>query len=122
MKTIIGVESFDEVMKRSTERAAKLGRGEAARAERRVSFETAEDLVAYLTPQRLRLIRAVREQPLSISALALSLKRDRGAVSRDVRALRTAGLVRVKKAVNPGHGAIQLVQARAKTMTVRAII
>lgn len=122
MKTIIGVESFDEVMNRSADRAAKLGRGEIVRAERRVTFETAEDLVAYLTPQRLRLIRMVRERPLSISALAASLERDRGAVSRDVRALRTAGLIRVKKAVNPGHGAVQLVQARAKTLEVRATI
>ncbi len=122
MKTVIGVESFDEVMNRSVDRAAKLGRGEPVRAERRVTFESAEDLVAYLTPQRLRLIRKVRERPLSISALAASLERDRGAVSRDVRALRTAGLVRVKKAVNPGHGAVQLVQARAKTLQVRATI
>lgn len=122
MKTIIGVESFEKVMNRSAERAAKLGRGEAVPAERRVSFETAEDLVAYLTPQRLRLIRMVRERPLSISALAASLDRDRGAVSRDVRALRTAGLIKVKKAVNPGHGAVQLVQARATSLELRATI
>ena len=122
MKTTIVVENFEEVMNRSADRAAKLGRGEPLRAERRVSFETAEDLVAYLTPQRLRLIRAVRERPLSISALAASLKRDRAAVSRDVQALRTAGLVRVKRAVNPGHGAVQLVQARAKSLQVRATI
>ena len=122
MKTRIGVESFDEVLKRSADRAAKLGSGEVVRAERRVTFETAEDLVAYLTPQRLRLIRMVRERPLSISALAASLERDRAAVSRDVRALRTAGLVRVRKAANPGHGAVQLVQARAKTLEVRATI
>ena len=122
MRTIIGVKNFDEVMNRSAERAAKLGSGKNVRAERRVTFETAEDLVAYLTPQRLRLIRMVREAPLSISALAASLERDRGAVSRDVRALRTAGLVRVKKAVNPGHGAVQLVQARAKTLELRATI
>ena len=122
MRTIIGVKNFDEVMNRSAERAAKLGSGKNVRAERRVTFETAEDLVAYLTPQRLRLIRMVREAPLSISALAASLERDRGAVSRDVRALRTAGLVRVKKAVNPGHGAVQLVQPRAKTLELRATI
>jgi len=122
MKTIIGVESLDEVMNRSADRSAKLSRGEAVRAERRVTFETAEDLIAYLTPQRLRLIRMVRERPLSISALAASLERDRGAVSRDVRALRTAGLIRVKRGINPGHGSVQLVQARAKTLEVRATI
>ena len=122
MRTMIGVDRFDEVMNHSLDRAAKLSGGEAIRTERRVTFETAEDLIAYLTPQRLRLIRMVREQPLSISALAASLERDRGAVSRDVRALRTAGLLKVKRAINPGHGAVQLVQARAKTLEVRAII
>ena len=122
MKTVIGVESFDEVTNRSLDRADKLSREESVRAERRVTFETAEDMIAYLTPQRLRLIRMVRERPLSISALAISLQRDRGAVTRDVQALRTAGLLRVKKAVNPGHGAVQLVQARAKTLEVRATI
>ena len=109
MKTPIGVEGFDEVMNGSVDRAAKLDRGEAVSAERCVMFETAEDLVGYLTPQRLRLIRMVRERPLSISALAASLERDRGAVSRDVRALRMAGLIRVKMVVNPGHGKVHLV-------------
>ena len=122
MKTVIGVESFDDVTDRSLVHAHKLSLGESVRAERRVTFETAEDMIAYLTPQRLRLIRMVREQPLSISALATSLRRDRGAVTRDVKALRTAGLLRVKKAVNPGHGTVQLVQARAKTLEVRATI
>ena len=122
MKTVMGVESFDEVMHRALSRAEKVDQGATVRAERRVTFETAEDLLAYLTPQRLRLIRMVRENPLSISALATSLQRERGAVTRDVKALRTAGLLRVKRAVNPGHGAVQLVQARAKTLEVRATI
>jgi predicted transcriptional regulator len=122
MKTLIGVESFDEVMNRSISRADKISRGEPVRAERRVIFETAEDMMAYLTPQRLRLIRMVREHPLSISALAASLERNRGAVTRDVKALRTAGLVSVKRAINPGHGSVQLVQARAKTLELRATI
>ena len=122
MRTIIGVESFDDVMNRSADRAAKLSHGEAVRAERRVTFESAEDLISYLTPQRLRLIRKVREQPLSITALAASLERDRGAVSRDVQALRTAGLIRVKKGINPGHGSVQLVQARGKSLELRATI
>lgn len=122
MRTVIGVESFDEVMNRSLDRADKLSRGEQVRAERRVTFETAEDMIAYLTPQRLRLIRMVREHPLSISALATSLRRDRAAVTRDVKALQTAGLLKVKRATNPGHGAVQLVQARAKSLEVRATI
>lgn len=50
MKTVIAVESFDEVMNHSLAKADKISRAEPVRAERRVIFETAEDMMAYLTP------------------------------------------------------------------------
>ena len=55
MKTEVRVESFEEYRKRSSERAAKLTRGEKIPAQRVISFESWADLYQVLTEQRIRL-------------------------------------------------------------------
>ncbi len=103
METVVGVESFEAMLERKRARASKLSCGQPVRAERRVMFETAEDLLACMTPQRVRLMRKLREQPFSVTELAVALQRDRKSVHRDVKALNMAGLVVLKRQVNPGH-------------------
>ncbi len=120
MKTVIGVESFEQMKARMLERAAKMDRGERLRPERRISFESAEDMLACMTPQRIRLLQKAREEALSVTDLARALGRDRKSVHRDVKALREFNLLAVKKQVNPGHGVVQMVRARSKRMELRA--
>jgi predicted transcriptional regulator len=120
MKTIVGVESFEEMMARKAARAVRLAAGERIRPEKRITFESPVDLFACITPQRIRLIEAARHAPQSISDLARSLHRQRAAVHRDVKALSAHGLLTVSKEKNPGHGQVHVVTATAQAFTVTA--
>src|SRR6266478_3134317 len=87
-----GVESFFE---RSLARARKLDSGEKLPAEMRITFEDPSDLMRVLSAQRIRVLHTVRVKPRPISGLATILKRDRKAVSRDVKVLASFGLVKI---------------------------
>lgn len=71
-----------------------------------VSFESLSALLAVVTPQRARLVEALKEKGHfeSITTLADALQRDRGTVSKDVKALSNAGFVRIEVRTLPGHG------------------
>jgi predicted transcriptional regulator len=81
-----------------------MDRGEKLPAEIRITFEDPSDLMRMLSAQRVRVLHAVRIKPTPISSLAAILKRDRKAVSRDVKVLESFGLVKTHEASNPGHG------------------
>ncbi|MES2390489.1 MAG: ArsR family transcriptional regulator [Acidobacteriota bacterium] len=119
MKTIVAVEDFEAMRKRSLERARRLDRREPVEAERRISFELPEDMASFLTSRRINVLKAAMERPRSVSELALALRRNRPAVSRDVRALNLVGLVELNKHTNPGHGQVQIVKAAAKSFEFR---
>ena len=122
MKTIIEVESFDEMRRRKLARARKLDRREPLVLVKRISFDTPGDMLACITPQRLRLCEVAREKPRSVTDLALALQRDRKAVHRDVKLLHTFGILSVRREVNPGHGQVTLVQATASRFRLTAEI
>lgn len=120
MKTVVGVESFAEMKARKEARAVRLTAGERVKAERRITFENSADLFSCITPERIRLIEAAREVPQSVTELAKSLRRQRAAVHRDVKALAEYGLIALRRQKNPGHGQIQVVTATARAFTVSA--
>lgn len=122
MKTIVAVESFDDLRNRSLARARLLDKGVRIKPERRITFETVEDMLACLTPHRLRLIEAARQRPQSVTDLATSVARNRSSVQRDISALRKAGLLRLSKRRNPGHGQVQIVEAVAEHFTLTAVV
>ncbi len=122
MKTIVGVESFDDLRNRSLARARLLDKGERIKPERRITFETAEDMLACLTPHRLRVIEAARQRPQSVTDLAASVSRNRSSVQRDITVLSKAGLLRLSKRSNPGHGRVQIVEAIAEHFTLTAVV
>ena len=110
-KVTIYTDGFEGFRKRSIERAAKLDRGELLKPEKIITLEKG---FASLTPARLRVFRKVKEKGISITALAKVLDRSRAAVSRDVTALKSCGLVKVREVPNPGHGSAAMVTAAAK--------
>ena len=122
MNTIVTVEGFDAMIERKLERARKLDRHEHVPAERRITFETPEDMAAFLTANRVTLLKAAIQKPRSVTELAEALHRNRTAVSRDVRALKERGMLKLKKQPNPGHGQVQVVHAAAKHFNLRADI
>jgi len=110
-KVTIHTDGFDGFRKRSLERARKLDRGEFLEPEKIITLESA---FKTLTGARLRVFKKVKEREISITSLAESLKRPRESVSRDVKALESVGIVKLRVATNPGHGRVTMVAPAAR--------
>ena len=88
------VETLDSFARRSMEMARRLDQGVRKQAKGHVSFESMEGLLKVLTPNRWRLLRALRKGgPQSVRALARLLNRDYRGAHADVAALIDAGLI-----------------------------
>ena len=115
--------TVDEFFKRSKVRAEKLDRGEKLPAEFRITFEDPADLLRVLSAERLRVLYAIRKKTKpTISGLATILKRDRRAVSRDVKLLEGLGLLKTRNEANPGHGAVTVVEPLAEKYYLEATV
>jgi predicted transcriptional regulator len=115
IKTKLETGTADEFFERSKVRAGKLDRGLKLMAEIRVTFEDPADLLKVLSVERLRVLRTIRKRlKPTISGLAITLKRDRKAVSRDVKLLESLGLLRTRNVANPGHGMKTVIEPLAK--------
>jgi len=121
-RVTVSSETVDAFIGRSLERARKLDRGERLPVEITMTFEDPSDLVRVLSPERLRLLGALRKKPSPISALAATLKRDRKAVRRDVSLLRAFGLVNARDEPNPGHGRRRVIEPLAAKYRLVATI
>jgi predicted transcriptional regulator len=88
------VETLDDFARRSMDMARRLDSGSRKRALSHVSFESMEGLLKVLTPNRWRLLRALRSRgPLSVRALARALGRDYRGAHADVALLIESGLI-----------------------------
>ena len=103
-RVTVSFGSVEAFIGRSLERARRMDRGEKLPSEMTMTFEDPADLVRVLSAERVRVIRAVREKPAPVSELAVTLRRDRKAVRRDVSLLESFGLVSTREEINPGHG------------------
>ena len=120
MKIEIRKDAFEHHFQRSLDRAKRRARGEKLEPESVRTFEDPMLMFEVLTLQRMRLFNEVRKRPLSISALAEELGRNRGSVTRDVNKLKAFGLIRLREKVNPGHGKVMMVEPAAKRIELRA--
>jgi predicted transcriptional regulator len=115
--------TVDEFFERSKVRAEKLDRIEKLPAEFRITFEDPADLLRVLSAERLRVLYAIRKKTKpTISGLATILKRDRRAVSRDVKLLEGLGLLKTRNEANPGHGAVTVVEPLAEKYYLEATV
>jgi predicted transcriptional regulator len=114
-----GVEGH---IRRSLERTARRERGERLEPEKILNFEDPVMMVECLSAERIRLVETARKKPLSISALAEELGRNRGSVTRDVNKLKQFGLLRLREQINPGHGIVQIVEPVASRIEMRAAV
>lgn len=94
------VEGF---FNRVREHAWKLDRHEPLVFERTISFDDAADMVALVTPRRIRIIRHVRLKPITIPELARRLSREEAAVKHDTEELIKAGLLESTVSVERGR-------------------
>jgi predicted transcriptional regulator len=125
VKVIVGTGTVQEFFKRAHEDARKMDRGELLSPEVWVTFEDPIELLRALSTERMRVINIVRKyhatQP-TVSTIAVMLKRDRKAVSRDVKVLESFGLLKTREEVNPGHGIMKVVEPLAEKYHLTATI
>jgi predicted transcriptional regulator len=97
-KVKIGIRSAESAMEDFVRTAETLNRGEAVKKETGVYFTSLEAFRKALTPQRLGLLRLIRESsPASLHELARLSHRNIKNVSDDVRYLAQVGLVDLRE-------------------------
>ena len=102
--------------------ARKLDRGKTVEPGLHVSFEDPADFLQVITPARVRLLREISVEPMTLSALALALARDPSAVRRDVALLESRCLVTTSKVSNAGHGKRTVVKRVATRIELAAVV
>ncbi len=121
-RATISTGSVDDFFKSVREHAKKLDRGEPIQPGVTITFEDPLEMLQFLSAERVRLLRSAKSGALPISTLALQLKRDVRAVSRDVVRLEKAGLLRTSYRINPGHGRCKIVELVARQFVLTASI
>lgn len=88
----------------------KASRGESiSAAAETICFDSVEEMQKFLSPERIRLLRAIHEKkPKSILELAKTLDRDRKNVTEDVKMLESVGLIE-RKATKKNKEKVELV-------------
>ncbi len=121
MKTLIIKTASEEAFFKRGRTLAQLADQSAAIPEECViSFEDPTDVLKLLSAARLALLKSIKEQPGSITALAERLHRDRSAVKRDVDELAKVGIVTVESKILPGHGRMKEVRPGAHKFRLEA--
>jgi predicted transcriptional regulator len=116
-------DGLDGFIARGRARARALDRGEELPAEHIITFRTPGDMFQVLTPRRFDILQALANtgtQP--VSSLAVSLRRNRSAVSRDLRILTRVGAVCTKSVSNTGHGRMTLASPVASRLEIVSVI
>jgi predicted transcriptional regulator len=120
MHVTIRTDGFEAYTKRALARARKLDRKVPIKAELTVTFEDPLAMAEVLTAERLRLLKQLQTNPLTMSALAATLNRDTRSVRRDVAKLEYFGVLRTRQQVNPGHGRVKIVEPIARRYKLMA--
>ena len=121
-RVTVSAGSVEAYIGRSLDRARRMDRGERLPSQIIMTFEDPADLARVLSAERVRVIRAVREKPAPVSELAVTLRRDRKAVKRDVSLLESFGLIHAREEINPGHGRRRIIEPRAAKYQLVATI
>jgi predicted transcriptional regulator len=108
---LLQVKSLDEMAVEFKRAWKNAGRGKSApMAAETICFDSVEDMQKFLSPERIRLLRAIHEKmPKSIYELAKMLGRDRKNVTEDVKILESVGLIERKTAKRRDKEKVELV-------------
>jgi predicted transcriptional regulator len=107
VKITVGGAIEEEAARRFVDAWHRAERGESFR-ERRLAFESWDDLAHVLTTKRMELLRYVRRhQVTSVRSLAKALRRDYSNVHADVAALSAEGLLDTRDGLRADYDAIE---------------
>lgn len=94
----IGIKNMDSFLDDFVRTAQAIERGEKVKTTRGIYFTSLEAFRKVLTPQRMSLLRLIREEkPGSLHQLARLSRRNIKNVSDDVKYLAQVGLIEVKE-------------------------
>jgi predicted transcriptional regulator len=107
-------DGFEGHVRRSLERIKKVAAGEHVEPERSLTFGDPLDFFECFNPRRVRLIQAARKRPADIATLAKDVGRSVASVTRDLKFLQQARLLRIRPQRRPGQSPVQIVEPTAK--------
>jgi predicted transcriptional regulator len=123
MRLDVHTDGIEGWKRRALADARLLDRGKRLRPSRRITFESAEEMVRMMSDARRKVFEAVRKKPaMTVSQIARTLKRDPSAVSKDVTEMERVGILQSKEVVNPGHGVVKQISASAEKITLTATL
>lgn len=123
VKVTIKSESFEQYAAGALARARAMDRAEPIASEIVLSFSRPTEMMRLITAKRTELLEKVTaDGPQPVNGLAVKLKRDRRAVSRDISVLEEMGLVSTSLVYNPGHGRLRIVRPAARRYEFHAQI
>lgn len=114
--------TIKEFFHRARATAEALDEGKPIKAGITITFEDPEDFARFMSRERLRIVRFIREHPGSVKEIARGVRRKPDAVAKDISILHKAGLVRVCKVKNPRHGLMNYVEPVADRVTLETVI
>jgi len=97
-------------------------RTSALPADSVITFEDVQCIRKLLTARRIELLRAIKAQPGSVSAISGRLARNPRAVKRDVDQLESAGLVKVKSRASGANDRIEEVKLAAQQLKLEVLL
>ena len=115
MNITVKTEKTNDFMARIREAFTSLDKGEKPEVSYAISFDDPNDLLSFLTRNRLTLFKSIRDHKrVTMPELAHEMRRDSSSIRRDVNRLEEVGLVHSWLEVNPkGHGKIRVVEPAA---------
>jgi len=123
MSTILTSGSVEDFFDKARQLARKIDRGEKVETRPKVIMLEPEDMGAYLTPKRLKVLKAIRAaEETSVAQLVIQTKQDRASVSRTIKRFEELGVVITAMKKNPGHGQHKVVRMASEKLELRAEI
>jgi predicted transcriptional regulator len=100
----LDIQSEDDFIAEVKGAMKEVAKGKKIKPQSAISFESLKTMRKFITDERLRILKAVKEyNPGSIYELAKLLKKDTKNVSDDVHYLSELGLIEIKKAKDKRH-------------------
>jgi predicted transcriptional regulator len=122
---LVTIENIEDFFARGKYQARLLDQKKDLAHSYIISFEDPQDMIRFLSKNKLELVATARQQPSSITSLAKKLHRSRAAIDRDLQLLESVGILKSEYVVNPGHGRYKRVSATKTqpiTLQVQATI
>ncbi len=119
-KIVIKTGTVDEFFAGTRKMMQALDRKEILSGTSTIMFEDTLDMLKFLSPKRMEVYTAIKKHPDSITNIAKSIERNRSSVSKDIKELLRAGIVKIDSIINPGHGRVKVVKPAYPNVILQA--